>query len=182
MNAFIIHGAYGNPNENWFPWLKQELEKLGCSAIVPSFPTPKGQTLENWMKTFQDYEELVHQDSILIGHSLGCAFILNFLDKTRKRVKAVYLVAGFISPIGNEKFDKLNESFYNELGWEKLQRQAEYFVYASDSDPYVPFEIERKLSHKLGAKLIMIKGAGHFNEKAGYRKFNQLLEHIIMVI
>ncbi|MFC1802322.1 hypothetical protein ACFLY7_02680 [Patescibacteria group bacterium] len=25
--AFIIHGAYGSPNENWITWLEKELGK-----------------------------------------------------------------------------------------------------------------------------------------------------------
>ncbi|KKS50273.1 MAG: hypothetical protein UW01_C0001G0132 [Candidatus Nomurabacteria bacterium GW2011_GWA2_43_66] len=25
MNAFIFHGTEGHPQENWFPWLKKEL-------------------------------------------------------------------------------------------------------------------------------------------------------------
>ncbi len=32
MNFFIIHGIYGHPEENWFPWLKKELEKFKHSA------------------------------------------------------------------------------------------------------------------------------------------------------
>ena len=27
-NAIIIHGAYGSPEENWFPWLKMKLEEI----------------------------------------------------------------------------------------------------------------------------------------------------------
>lgn len=178
MNVFLIHGAYGNPNENWFPWLRRELEELGYEVFAPAFPTPENQTLENWLKVFQKYEHLVDPDSIFVGHSLGCAFILNFLDRTRKCVKAVYLVAGFISPIGKEKFDRLNESFYDELDWEKLRGQAKYFVYASDNDPYVPLENENELARKLGAKFVMVKGAGHFNKKSGYTKFKRLVEEV----
>jgi predicted alpha/beta hydrolase family esterase len=51
-NAFIIHGSYGHPKENWFPWLKNELEKLNYKVFVPAFPTPQNQSLASWFKTF----------------------------------------------------------------------------------------------------------------------------------
>ena len=54
-NIFIIHGAYGNPEENWIPWLKTELERLGCNVSAPRFPTPENQSLENWTKIFNKY-------------------------------------------------------------------------------------------------------------------------------
>lgn len=37
-NVFIFHGTEGYPEENWFPWMKRELEQNGCSAFVPQFP------------------------------------------------------------------------------------------------------------------------------------------------
>ncbi|GAG44616.1 unnamed protein product, partial [marine sediment metagenome] len=35
MTTLIIHGTYGHPKENWFPWLKEELEILGEKVYVP---------------------------------------------------------------------------------------------------------------------------------------------------
>src|SRR3989338_4142675 len=40
-NVFIFHGTGGYPEENWFPWLKKELEELECKVIIPKFPSPE---------------------------------------------------------------------------------------------------------------------------------------------
>ena len=87
MNFFIIHGVYANPEANWFPWLKTELEKRGFEVIVPKFPTPLDQSLESWLRVFSHYEDKINEETVLIGHSLGTAFILNYLEKTSKKIK-----------------------------------------------------------------------------------------------
>ena len=178
--AFIIHGAYGNPNENWFPWLKHELEKIGLTVFAPSFPTPEAQTLENWLEAFSAYK--VDEESILIGHSLGATFILNFLNKSKGKVKAAFLVAGLINPLGKKKFDAINKSFYNKLSWSKLREQTRYFVYASDNDPYVPLEEGKRIAKKLDARFRLVKNAGHFNKASGYEKFDLLLEDLKVLL
>ena len=80
-NVYIIHGSYGTPDENWFPWLKSELEKLNCKVFVPKFPTPENQSLDTWMKIFEEYKDELNEDAIIVGHSLGPAFILSILEK-----------------------------------------------------------------------------------------------------
>ena len=91
MNFFLIHGAYGHSEENWFPWLKNKLEKLGHTVYVPKFPTPKGQTLENWMKVFDEYIHLVDENTVFIGHSLGPAFILSVVSLLEIESPFIYL-------------------------------------------------------------------------------------------
>ena len=49
MNFIIVHGSWGNPNENWFPLLKSELERLDHKVFVPKFLTPIGQKLNVWL-------------------------------------------------------------------------------------------------------------------------------------
>ncbi|MBI2622163.1 hypothetical protein HYW66_00820, partial [Candidatus Microgenomates bacterium] len=42
MKFIIFHGAFGSPEGNWFPELKEKLVVLGQEVIVPEFP------VENW--------------------------------------------------------------------------------------------------------------------------------------
>ena len=140
--AFLIHGAYGNPEENWFPWLKSELENSGFQAIAPAFPTPENQTLESWLKVFSKYEKSLDKDTILIGHSVGCAFCLAILERAPAPIKAAYLVSGFTSPLQNGQFDPLNKTFVErKFNWEKIRKNCRHFcIFHSDNDPYVPLE------------------------------------------
>ena len=59
-NVFIIHGAFGYPDENWFGWMKNKINKLGYEVYVPQLPTPEGQSLGNWLKVFEKYENKIN--------------------------------------------------------------------------------------------------------------------------
>jgi len=180
MKAIIVHGAYGSPQENWFPWLKGELEKSGFEVAVPEFPTPKGQSLGNWMKVLGEYEGWFGEDLVLVGHSIGPALILRKLEMMEKPVKAAFLVAGFARQIGDERFDKINATFFGkEFDWKKIRENCGHFeVFHSDNDPYVPQKFGQELAEKLGVSLFLVKDAGHFNRAAGYLGFPLLLERI----
>lgn len=179
MKVFIIHGAYGNPEENWFPWLKKELEAFGCKVFVPEFPTPEGQNLENWMNVFDKYRKYLDENSIVVGHSIGPAFLLRVIESLDFPIKAAFLVSGFISELGNPDFDEINRTFYANFDWEKILKNCRKFeVFHSDNDPYVPFGKAEELAENLCTEVIMVKEAGHFNADSGYTTFDFLLGKI----
>lgn len=179
-NIIIIHGTGGNSNENWFPWLKAELEQLECRVFVPTFPTPENQTLENWLHVFKDYEQYLDENSIVVGHSLGPAFLLPAIENLKSPIKAAFLVAGFLKKLNKPEFIESNKTFIEKsFDWAKIKNNCRrFYVINSDNDPYVPLEKGKELAEKLGTKLIIVKNAGHFNEEAGYTKFDFLLEEI----
>ncbi len=176
MKIFIIHGSYGSPDENWLPWLKKELEALGHQVTIPKFPTPENQSLTSWIKVIERYN--IDKDSIVIGHSLGPAFLLHIIEN--QPVKAAFFVAPFISALNKPEFDKVNETFYiKKINWNQIKRNCtKFYIFHSDNDPYVPLEKAKELANKLGVKAILVKGAGHFNVATGYDKFELLLEKI----
>ena len=176
-DVLIVHGVDGCPEENWFPWLKEELESLGCNVIVPQFPTPEDQTLDNWMKILDKYRSRFNGDSILVGHSLGVSFLLNVLEKNK--AKAAFLVAGFTGKIGHEFDENMKTFAQREFKWNVIRDNCrDFFVFYSDDDPYVKTYKARVLSEKLGVNATLVRGAGHFNSASGYTKFELLLENI----
>ncbi len=180
-NIFIFHGTEGYPGENWFPWLKVELEKRGHNVIVPQFPTmPKvPDKVSEWGKVFENYGDSFNEETILIGHSLGGIFALRILEKLEYSIHASIFVA---TPIGVKPipiYERLKDFSGFDFDWNKIKRNAKYFtVFQSDNDPYMSLDNGKELAKNLGVELTFVPKAGHFNAKAGYTKFEKLLEKI----
>ena len=178
-NAIIIHGTEGYPEENWFPWLKCELEKIGYKVSVPQFPSPPvvPAKISEWWEVLKNYT--IDEDTLLIGHSLGGVFVLRILEKLDKPIAGAFFAG---TPVGEKPI-----AFYDrdvafcgfDFNWQKIKNNAKRFaVFHSDNDPLVCLKNGEVLSQKLGVELKFIPNAGHFNAKAGYTKFPQLLAEI----
>jgi len=180
-NVIIIHGTEGYPEENWFPWLKIELEKIGYKVSVPGFPSPPiiPAKISEWWKVINNYT--IDESTAIIGHSLGGVFTLRILEKLDKPIASAFFIGTPIGekPIANYDRDVAFSGF--EFDWNKIISSAKHFeVFQSDNDPYVGLENGRTLAEKLGVKLNFIPNAGHFDTQAGYTKFEELLSLILL--
>jgi predicted alpha/beta hydrolase family esterase len=183
--AFIFHGTGAGKYDHWFPEIAKKLEAEGVEVARPEFPTPEDQNLENWLKVLEEQEmeinaeseeESADENTVLIGHSTGAVFILSVLERLDAEIEAAFLISGFTGKLHDERFDPLNESFAEkDFDFEKIRNSAEeFYVFHSDSDPYVPLEKAAELAPKLDANLELIAGAGHFNTESGYTDFPEL--------
>lgn len=198
MKFIIIHGSFGHPGENWFPYLKQELENLDQEVIVPKFPVEdwqeitnqgqekardKNQNLNNWLQIFENevIPEINTTDQIcMIGHSLGPLFILHITEKFEINLDSAIFASPFLSSLDEKlwQIELVNSSFYKtDFDFEKLKKQipTSYVLYA-DNDPYIPQKSFKEFAQKLNSSTIKIKSGGHLNEEAGYKKFPLVLE------
>src|SRR3990167_10100075 len=95
MTFVIFHGAFGNPEGNWFPELGERLKSLGQKVILPGFPvddwdqiTQKGpsvkatmQNLDSWLATFETVLPEIEAEKnlpVFVSHSLRPLLILLF--------------------------------------------------------------------------------------------------------
>ena len=156
MKFVLFHGAFGSPESNWLPELKDKLESLGQEVIVPKFPTEswddvtkkgqtipsKNQTLEHWFEVFDVILKQLPKDEPLcfVGHSLGPLFILHAVEKWNIQLDSAIFVSPFMEKLNKTwQIDLVNETFYNtDFDFEKLKKliPISYVLY-SDDDPYV---------------------------------------------
>lgn len=179
---FVFHGVGGHSKENWFPWLKESLEAENHQVIVPDLPHPDHPTLTEWINDFKQHEELMDENTIFVGHSLGGAFALRLLEKAQKPIRATFLIASVWGVMGNQ-FDPLMTTFtVPPYDWNSIKQRSKFFsVIHSDNDPYIRLSQAEELAKNLGITLTLIKGGGHFNEAAGYRDFPFLLSEITRI-
>jgi predicted alpha/beta hydrolase family esterase len=176
--VIIVHGAYGYPEENWFGWLKRQLEAEEIVCHVPALPTPQGQDLQAWSSVFeQAVGDSINDQTILIGHSLGAAFILRWLEQKPRKVFAVILTGAFIGSVGDQRFDLINQSFFQtDFDWEVIRGCSRSFTcYYGTEDNYVTRQQFHFIARQLNARKIIISKAGHFNCASGYGRFPHLL-------
>lgn len=184
-NIFIFHGTEGHPEENWFPWLKQELAQKGYEITIPQFPSPPvvAAKIDEWFTVLQEYEHDINEETILIGHSLGGIFTLRVLEKLNYPVKAALFVG---TPIGVRpilNYDRDNAFSGFAFDWDNIKTKAkEFVVYQSDDDPYVDLANGKELAKNLGIELSFIPNAGHFNSRAGKMKFEELRDKLYEVL
>ncbi len=106
--AFILHGVcdraeyldidFPSPsNAHWLPWLQQMFLRSGVLAQCLEMPVPYAPVYEDWVKVWERQD--IRPDSIVVGHSAGCGFILKWLAQNPDvRLSKLVLVAPWRDP------------------------------------------------------------------------------------
>ncbi len=182
QNYFIIHGTFGTPFENWFPWLSKELNNKGLSNIVPQFPIQKElHNFRNWSKLLDYYLELglINNNTTFICHSTGSIFITKYLIERKQSVHKLIFVSGVNNYIGGfPDFDKANESFFSKGINEIHNYCKEIICLYSDNDPYIPIKELEKFAKIVANKSVIVRNGGHINTESGYTSFQEIIPFI----
>ena len=189
-NCIIIHGCPSNVekamnektrtyDKHWIPWTKKELEKRGIKTFVPLMPEPWKPDYKKWEKEFE--KQNINEDTILIGHSCGCAFLVRWLGETKRKIKKLILVAPWKLPYGKGESFEIRKRFYDYKIDDKInQRIKKIVIFTADDEEKDGKESVRIFHRYLGGKIIELKGRGHYTlEDVGTEEFPELVREIL---
>lgn len=109
--------------------------------------------------------------ALLVAHSLGCLAVARLPVALRARIAGAMLVA----PADIERPDAPEAL----RGFAPIPAQPLPFqsvVVASDNDPYCELERARAFAACWGSRLVVVPGAGHINDEAGFGPWPQGLK------
>lgn len=187
--VIVAHGWDGNPEEGWFPWLKDELEARGFDVSVPQLPNPGTPRIGAWVPALAETVGTPDEDTYLVGHSMGCQTIARYLETLPEgqSVGGVMFVAGFFKRLTNLEEDANSQDVGREwLGakpdLQKVKsRMRKSVALFSDDDKYVPLDNQDDYRDILGSEIIVQDGKGHFSGGEGTKEIPVVLEKLLEI-
>ena len=175
MKVYIVHGLNSALDKHWFAYLVGELAKRNISCYCLPMPNPTAPDAQEWLD-FLKKEIHMDDQTVLIGHSVGCVAVLTYLAHTGAKALGTILVSGFDEPL--ERLPQLNPFIELYRKQPSISPLANSYVFAALDDKSVPYELIDRLSRNLESVLIRYPHGGHFKEEDGYDTFPALLHQV----
>ena len=159
-SIILIHGNGGSTvSALWFPYLKEEFNKLGFNVIARDFPDSELAREKYWMPFLKD-ELKADENSIIIGHSSGAILAMKFAE-TNKIFGSV-LVGGYYTDL-NMDSEKVSGYFDKEWQWNEIKENQNFIVQVSaTNDPWINKSEPRFVHKMLNSEYYEYEEGGHF--------------------
>jgi predicted alpha/beta hydrolase family esterase len=180
----IVHRWEGQSHGDWYPWLRQELEKLGYEVQVPDMPDTDVPVINKWVNKLSEVVGTPDINTYLVGHSIGCQTILRYLETINTPIGGVVFVAPWFA------LDNLEDEEVKQIAkpWIETPINFEHIktvtpsvkALLSSSEPYGCIkENTQILEEKLNAKVFILENKGHFTEDDECKEIPELLNLIL---
>lgn len=165
MRIIGIHGYKSSPRLNFWPWLEDELKKRGHEVLIPELPDPENPDPDAWTKALVESARVLTDNDIVVGHSLGGAAALRFLEAAEARTtpKACVLISTpwFI------KDDRFRGFFLSDLDHDVLMwRASRFHILHAKDDRVIPLDHAQKYAQVFHATLTTPEAGAHFQGAA----------------
>lgn len=158
---FIPGNGGGSPKDNWFPYLKENLERLGVEVIDTEFPDNYLARESYWIPFLKE-ELKADEQTVLVGYSSGAIAAMRYAETNR--LLGSVLVSAYHTDLGYSN-EKASGYFDRPWYWEAILNHQQWVLqFASLDDPFIPIEEARLVHQKLQTEYYEFHDQGHFNE------------------
>lgn len=205
MKVIIIHGCPSDKeslldigersyNKHWIPWVRRQLQGKGVDVEVPLMPEPWSPDYEKFKGEFEhsisvplgvglsestsDGAKLgVDEETVLVGHSCGCAFLVRWLGESGKKIKKLILVAPWKIAYREDGSDR---DFYGfDIDSRVRDNVGEVVMFTADDEEEDGKKSLGIYREALGGKVIELEGHGHYTLGGmGTEEFPELVGEI----
>ena len=172
----MIHGnGNSKPTDNWFPYLKEELERFGVKVEAPQFPDALLARSSYWLP-FLEHELKPDANTIIVGHSSGAIAAMRYAET--HHILGSALVGTYYTDLGMET-EKLSGYFDTPWKWNNIKENQKWIIqFAGLNDPWIPIDEARVVRDKLQTDYYESPDQGHFGGDYYKETFPELLEAI----
>lgn len=174
---FIPGNGGGGPNDNWFPYLKEELEKLKIEVVASEFPDNQLARESYWIPFLKNNLK-ADVETILVGHSSGAIAAMRFAENNK--IFGSVLVGAYHTDL-DLPMEKQSGYFNRPWDFESIIQNQQWIIqFASVNDPWIPIEEARFVHEKLNTEYHEFLDFGHFGGDYNKLVFPELFDAIKM--
>lgn len=180
--VIIVHRWEGGSHNDWRPWLKTELEKMGYEVQVPDMPDTDVPVIDKWVDKLREIVGTPDNNTYFVGHSIGCQTILRYLETVNTSVGGAVFVAGWFN------LDNMEDEEVKEIAkpWIETSIDLAKVKYVlpvatliiSENDPYGYLEENKQKFSEVVTKGIVVPNAGHFTSEDGYTEIPLVVDEL----
>lgn len=135
------------------------------ALVCPEMPDPENPHYDIWKNTLKKEFTSLHNDVMVVGHSLGASVVLKYLSESNqsKPIAGLFLIA---APYWGEPDWEVEEYILPDNFSEKLPYVQHVFLYHSHDDEVVPVNhLERYAAEFPKAEVREFNKGGHLFSK-----------------
>lgn len=187
--VYLVHCWDGTCNDGWYPWLEEQLKKIGIELIKFNMPNTANPKIEEWVSFLDNKVTTLNEDTYFIGHSIGCQTIMRYLEtKDIKTIGGILFVAPWLDllPEATEDEDSYKTSYpwiNTEIDFDKVKSFTNNITCLfSSNDYFVSLAQEKEFKDKLNAKTLIVKNKGHISQDDNVYELNEILDLTIEML
>lgn len=156
--------------------MMQKLAEKGVQTELPLMPSPWAPNYQAYVRRLEECN--INEETVLIGHSCGSAFLVRWLGETKRKVAKLILVAPWKIPDENSP-EKV--AFYTyEIDPSIAGSVGEIVMFTADNEEDDGKKSLEIFHAAIGGQVISLPGRGHYIlDDMGTEKFPELLEVIL---